>query len=207
MSRSKAAKAATGSTPLSSVGSSAPRSGQAMQLTLFPSVLKPPAINGRTSAQEAALQASLAIGRAETLEQEEIGRSLYSDFTRMLDCSHDRYIHICRLWHKSKGRDLDATGDNSLWLPAPIKKQKPPIRQWSVEAKQRKRLTELHKKMRAKYSFPDMRHQAIQTKVLTNPDYYGVCPLPSEFECKYYPPNLAQQAAIELENKMRLQGY
>jgi hypothetical protein len=95
----------------------------------------------------------------------------------------------------------------AIQLPPRSKQPQRPIRQWSNAAKQRKHLNDLHKKMAAKYSFPELRHQAIQAKVLDNPDYYGVCPLPSEFECRYYPPNLIQIAAIKRENKLRLQGY
>lgn len=175
-----------------------------MQLELFKPNDKAKTESHRSPEQEAAFQLILERGRREVFEQEEIGRSIYPDFTRMIECPTDRYINICRLWHKSKGKQLE-TNHEAIKLDQPAK-PKAPIRQWSVDAKRRKRLTELHRKMSAQYSIPELRHQAIQLKILTNPDYYGVCPLPSEFECKYYPPNLKQIQAIELENSMRAKG-
>jgi hypothetical protein len=176
-----------------------------MQLELLPTPkIRSPA-NDRTSAQEALFQSALEAGRREVIELEAIGRSLYPDFDRMINAPVDRYLNICTIWHKSKGLDL-TDGWEKERLPQIPGKPIPPIRQWSIEAKQRKRLSQLHKHFKAKYSIPELLHQSIQAKVLTNPDYYGVCPLPSEFQCRYYPPNLKQIAAIALENHNRSLG-
>lgn len=176
-----------------------------MQLELLPTPKIRSPVNGRTPEQEAAYQAALEVGRREVIELEAIGRSLYPDFDRMINAPIDRYLKICTVWHKSRGLDLK-DGWEKERLPQISVKPTPPIRQWSIEAKQRKRLSQLHKQYQAKYSIPELFHKSIQAKVLSNPDYYGVCPLPSEFECKYYPPNLKQIAAIALENHNRSLG-
>jgi hypothetical protein len=63
-----------------------------------------------------------------------------------------------------------------------------PIRRWSLEAKRRNRLNKIHKRLKNEYSIVELFHQAIQSKILENPDYYGICPLPIEFSSAYYPP-------------------
>jgi hypothetical protein len=158
-----------------------------MQLALFPPSIQPTPTDRRTAEQEAAHQASLAAGRAEVLELEEIGRSLYADFDRMLNCPPDRYIRICHLWHQSKGRNLDAEHAN-IRIYVSTSKAPTLIRRWSIEAKRRQRLRKLHQRMAKLYSIPELFHTAIQSKVLLNPDYYGICPLPIELKCAYYPP-------------------
>jgi hypothetical protein len=152
----------------------------------------------RTPQQEAAFQAVLTRGREECSEQEVIGHQMYSDFVNMLNCPIERYKAICLHWHESKGHKPAEVVD---WVRPSIPRK--PIKQWSIEAKRRKRLNELHKRTGRKYSFPELFHQAIQEQLLANPDYYGVCPLPSENACKYFPPNLRQIAAIERENYLR----
>jgi hypothetical protein len=152
----------------------------------------------RTPQQEAAFQAVLTRGREECSELEAIGHQMYTDFVNMLNCPIERYKAICLHWHESKGHQAPEVVD---WVRPSIRQK--PIKQWSIEAKQRKRLKELHKRMGKKYSFPKLFHQAIQEQVLMNPGYYGVCPLPSENACKYFPPNLRQIAAIEKENQHR----
>lgn len=123
----------------------------------------------------------------------------------MINAPIDRYLEVCTIWHKSRGLDLK-DGWEKERMPQAVGKPKPPIRQWSIEAKRRKRLIQLHRKFKGKYSIPELFHESIQSQLLTNPDYYGICPLPSEFECKYHPPNLAQIAAIALENHNRSLG-
>jgi hypothetical protein len=154
--------------------------------------------NSRTPQQEAAFQAVLIRCRQEAAELNAIGHQMYSDFVDMLNCPIERYKAICLHWHESKGHQAPEVVD---WVRPSIRQK--PIKQWSIEAKRRKRLAELHKRTGRKYSFPELFHQAIQEQVLTNPDYYGVCPLPSENACKYFPPNLRQIAAIEKENLHR----
>jgi hypothetical protein len=176
-----------------------------MQLELLPIPKIRSPVNGRTLAQEALFQAALEVGRQEVAKLEAIGKSLYPDFGRMINAPTLRYLKICTIWHKSRGLDL-TDGWEKERMPQVPSKPKPPIQQWSIEAKRRKRLAQLHKQFKAKYSIPELFHQSIQVKVLTNPDYYGVCPLPSEFQCQYYPPNLKQIAAIALENHNRSLG-
>jgi hypothetical protein len=151
----------------------------------------------RTPQQEAAFQAVLIRCRQEAAELNAIGHQMYSDFVDMLNCPIERYKAICLHWNESKGHQAPEVVD---WVRPSIRQK--PIKQWSIEAKRRKRLKELHKRM-GKKSFPKLFHQAIQEQVLMNPDYYGVCPLPSENACKYFPPNLRQIAAIEKENQHR----
>jgi hypothetical protein len=152
----------------------------------------------RTPQQEAAFQAVLTRCREECSELEAIGHQMYTDFVNMLNCPIERYKAICQKWHESKGHKPAEVVD---WVRPSIPRK--PIKQWSIEAKRRKRLKALHERTGRKYSFPELFHQAIQEQVLTNPDYYGVCPLPSENACKYFPPNLRQIAAIEKENLHR----
>jgi hypothetical protein len=174
-----------------------------MQLELLPVPVPIVARSSKTPEQEAAFQALLAECQREAAELEAIGHQLYPDeFVGMRKCPIDQYKAVCAVWHKSNGRQLVETIDR---VP-PLKKKKPPIRQWSLVAKQRSRLVKLHQRLHRQYSFPEMFHQALQEKVLQNPDYYGVCPLPSEGQCAYYPPNLRQIAAIKLENECRARG-
>jgi hypothetical protein len=172
------------------------------QLELLQTVPSNEPEHSRTPQQESSFQARLAEARKERSELEAIGRQLYSDFVDMLNCPLDRYKLICSQWHESKGHVIP---ELITRVQLPFVPQLP-IRQWSVEAKRRKRLSKLHKRMHQKYSFPEYFHQAIQEQVLTNPDYYGVCPLPSESMCKYFLPNLRQIAAIEEENNYRRTG-
>jgi hypothetical protein len=157
--------------------------------------------DSRRLRDDARFQARLSELRKDRSELEAIGHQLYSDFVNMLNCPLDRYKLICSHWHESKGHKVAEIVTRIM----PFIPQKP-IRQWSTLAKQRNRLVKLHKRMHKKYSFPEYFHRAIQEQLLTNPDYYGVCPLPSELACKYFPPNLRQMAAIEKENNRRLGG-
>lgn len=158
--------------------------------------------SSKTPQQEAFFQAKLAECRRERAELHAIGHQLYPDFVDMPSCQLERYKTICQKWHESKGHQIPDI------IPRVINRApQKPIRQWSIEAKRRKRLAQLHKRTGQKYSFPEFFHQAIQQELLANPDYYGVCPLPSENACKYFPPNLRQIAAIEKENQHRRQDH
>lgn len=157
--------------------------------------------NSRTPEWEAWYQAKILELREERSEQEAIGHQLYPDFMDIRDCPLGRLRTICDQWRESKGYVVAEI----IHRVRPIAPQ-PPLRQWSTLAKHRKRLANLHKRLKKKYTFPEFFHQAIQEQVLTNPDYYGVCPLPSEFACKYFPPNLRRIAAIEQENHRRRLG-
>lgn len=78
------------------------------------------------------------------------------------------------------------------------------ITQWSIEAKQRNRCRKLRDRLHRQYSIPDLYHHALMTAVVKNPNYYGVCILPSESHCIYTPiVNPCQQAAIDRENQLR----
>jgi hypothetical protein len=167
-------------------------------LPLAPFSSSDPQRNSRTPQQEAAFQAVLTRCRKECSELNAIGHQMYTDFVDMLNCPIERYKAICLYWHESKGHKLAEVVERVR----PSIRQKP-IKQWSIEAKRRKRLKALHERTGRKYSFPELFHQAIQEQLLTNPDYYGVCPLPSENACKYFPPNLRHIAAIEKENYLR----
>jgi hypothetical protein len=37
----------------------------------------------------------------------------------------------------------------------------------------------LHQQINSAYLITELRHQALQTRVLVNPEYYGVCPIPA----------------------------
>jgi hypothetical protein len=112
--------------------------------------------NSRTPQQEAAFQAVLIRCRQEAAELNAIGHQMYSDFVDMLNCPIERYKAICLHWHESKGHQAPEVVD---WVRPSIRQK--PIKQWSIEAKRRKRLAELHKRTGRKYSFPELFHQAI----------------------------------------------
>jgi hypothetical protein len=38
----------------------------------------------------------------------------------------------------------------------------------------------LHQQIDSAYSIPELRHQALQTRVLANADYFDVCPIPAK---------------------------
>jgi hypothetical protein len=50
----------------------------------------------------------------------------------------------------------------------------------TTETRIQKRLRLLHQQIASAYSIPELRHQALQTQVLANADYYGVCPIPAK---------------------------
>ena len=79
-----------------------------------------------------------------------------------------------------------------------------PYRPHSLERKQRRHLKDMVTRIHKKYSFPDMWIPLIQEKLLTNPRYYGVCPLPGAIDASPVEfPSEAQLQAIELENQLR----
>jgi hypothetical protein len=43
-----------------------------------------------------------------------------------------------------------------------------------------KRLRLLHQQINLGYSIPELRHQALQERVLTRAEYFGVCPIPAK---------------------------
>ena len=54
---------------------------------------------------------------------------------------------------------------------------------WSEERKFGNRGRKLNERVRGKYSIPDLFCTALQSAVLQNPEYYGICPLASEKLC------------------------
>lgn len=141
--------------------------------------------------------------RRERDELTAIGQILYRDFGRLHDTNIDRLKVICAIWRSHRGIAPPPEDD---CIPRSSKIQKP-IAQWSIDAKRRLRLKKLHYRLRQKYSIPDLFHIAVQQDVVRNPNYYGVCILPSEFTCNWTPIfDPRQQAAIERENKLRAAG-
>jgi hypothetical protein len=65
-----------------------------------------------------------------------------------------------------EGRCIDF---NFTEITAPIK----------TETLIQRRLMLLHQQINSAYSIPELRHQALQARVLVNPEYYGVCPIPA----------------------------
>jgi hypothetical protein len=47
-----------------------------------------------------------------------------------------------------------------------------------TETRIQKRLRLLHQQIDLEYSIPELRHQALQTRVLARAEYFGVCPIP-----------------------------
>lgn len=170
-----------------------------MQLELFARATPSLAATGRTPEQESAFQSLLSEARRQKAEVEAIGRQLFSDFVDLQNCPIERYKAVCEAWHRSQGQ---APAQAVNLLP-PKAKILPPIRQWSIDAKRKNRLKKLHQRLYRQFSIPGLFHNAIQEQVLRNPSYYGICPLPCEGGCIYYPPNLRQIAAIKLENEHR----
>lgn len=50
----------------------------------------------------------------------------------------------------------------------------------AIETRIQKRLRLLHQQIDSAYSIPELRHHALQARVLENADYYGVCPIPAQ---------------------------
>jgi hypothetical protein len=50
----------------------------------------------------------------------------------------------------------------------------------ATETRIQRRLRLLHQQIDSAYSIPELRHQALQARVLTNPDYFGVCSIPAK---------------------------
>ncbi len=62
-----------------------------------------------------------------------------------------------------------------------------PYRPWSQERLFQNRGRLVNKRIQNKFTIPSFLAEALQEKVLTNPEYYGVCPLPSETQCTIKP--------------------
>lgn len=58
---------------------------------------------------------------------------------------------------------------------------------WTEERKLRNRGRKLNERIGKKYSIPALLHPELQAAALNNPEYYGVCPLPSETMCVVKP--------------------
>ena len=105
-------------------------------------------------------------------------------------------VDWCKVYQEFQASRVD--------VPKSIVKTPKPIVQWSLDAKRRVRLKKLHDRLHKQYSIPDLFHAAIGRALLKNPNYYGVCVLPSEQICHYTPIiNPRQQAAIDRENQYR----
>ena len=65
-----------------------------------------------------------------------------------------------------EGRCIDF---NFTEITAPIK----------TETRIQRRLMLLHQQINSAYLITELRHQALQARVLVNPEYYGVCPIPA----------------------------
>lgn len=58
---------------------------------------------------------------------------------------------------------------------------------WTEDRKLRERGRRLNERINKRFSLPDLLHPALQEAVLKNPEYFGVCPLPSEETCPVNP--------------------
>ena len=58
---------------------------------------------------------------------------------------------------------------------------------WAEDRKLKNRGRKLNERINKRFSIPDFLHPALQEAVLENPEYYGVCPLPSEHSCVVKP--------------------
>ena len=80
---------------------------------------------------------------------------------------------------------------------------------WSEERKFRNRCRKLKERVGGKYSIPDLFCTALQSAVLQNPEYYGVCPILSERSCIVKPDQrlgwLRANEAKALEARLREQ--
>ena len=78
--------------------------------------------------------------------------------------------YICqfdKFGYAIEGRCIDF---NFTEITAPIK----------TETRIQRRLMLLHQQINSAYSITELRHQALQARVLVNPEYYGVCPIQSK---------------------------
>lgn len=83
-----------------------------------------------------------------------------------------------------------------------------PYAPWSLERKWAERARRLMTRTRKQFSLIDFYCEALQAKVLENPQYFGVCPLPGEFQCNVFPAiAIEQQAAISKEVALREQEH
>jgi len=77
-------------------------------------------------------------------------------------------------------------------------KAKPPkpYTPWPLERKWAERARRLMARTRKQFSLVEFYCEALQAKVLENPQYFGICPLPSEFQCAVFPAIAAEHQAV-----------
>ncbi|NEP19285.1 MAG: hypothetical protein F6J97_20715 [Leptolyngbya sp. SIO4C1] len=153
----------------------------------------------RTPAQEQAFQTVLTNLRAETRQLLDAAVSLsgipYASLT-------DVPTELLKAARES------VFGASPCRLPAVSTESRPakPYRAWSKHRKYGERCRRLMARVRKSTTF--WYAEDLQEQVLQNPEYFGVCPLPSETACVYNPEqHLREQskaAAIARENHYRL---
>jgi hypothetical protein len=176
------------------------------QLSLLPSEEAPvePWRKWRTVEQEAAFQNHLAGIRQQAQEILAIAHEQNpgKHWDRLTEVRGDEFSNACREYHRRQGTLMD-----TLPLTPPISLSKPsrPYIPWSLERKQRERVKKLLQRISKRYSLIDLFVDAVQDELLSNPQYFGVCPLPGSADsCKIVLRNLVQETAIAYEQQLRL---
>lgn len=147
---------------------------------------------GKTPEQLASFEMVLQRVRSETAQilaaAIEIGKTPY-------ECLTDLPIELlrqARVKALGEGDFLHPSPDDSHRPAAPTaiskaKNTRSAYRPWTEERKLSNRGRKLNERINKKFSIPELLHPELQAAVLENPEYYGVCPLPSETSCVVKP--------------------
>lgn len=150
---------------------------QSEQLLLFD--IKPDQEpDNKTSDQRSFIENFLAQLRIETAERNYIGKELFGDSWLGDKKTKDLSLisAVTSEWHKRKG----INPHNSLGskLSQTIDEYKP-HKSWNILSKQNLRRIRLYKRAKKKFTLPDLYIDFILQECFKNPNYYGLCMLPT----------------------------
>lgn len=147
------------------------------------------------------------------LAAREIARELFPDdeFVLTTDLPYDKYRAVrdemCERREASQPGYLTEIRARAELEP-PRKRGAPrDYIPWSEERKNRNRIRLMIERMRRKWSIPAMFIDAVQSHLLTNPQYFGVCPLPGAIDhCITHRDSEARLKAIAYEQELRMEA-
>ena len=175
----------TGQLPVTELVMASTNFGDQQTLALDGDVAPKPL--GKTSEQLTALEQVLRSLKAETA----------SILSAAIDISGEPYSTLQKVpTSLLRQARIQALGE-SPELAKPVTEEKPlaatkqllqqTYRPWSEDRKLRNRGRKLNERINKRFSIPEFLHPALQEAVFENPEYYGVCPLPSEESCVIKP--------------------
>lgn len=161
--------------------------------------------DSKTLEQRKAFEDLLAKIRLEASEQLAIAQDLFPEkgFSELRSIPNAEFCEIMQIYYKRHPERKPQCLERPPQLPKPAK----PYIPHTKERKQRNRTRLLLERVKRQFSFPEFWIEKVQNELLSNPEYYGICPLPGSIAaCKLnaidYDP--ARLAAIAKEQELRL---